>query len=403
MSYNGWKEVKLGDISKIRGGKRLPKGVNLLKEKNSHPYIRVRDLGNKNLCLNGNFEYVDNETQEKISRYIVNTGDIVISIVGTIGLISKIDKSLNTANLTENCVKLVDLINVNSDYLYYYLLSEKGQYEIQKGTVGAVQAKLPIKNIQAINVILPSMEEQKAIATTLSCLDDKIEINNRINKNLEEMAQAIFKSWFVDFEPFQDGEFEDSELGRIPKGWRVGPLEECIELFDSKRIPLSTKQRKSMRKIYPYYGAASLIDYVEDFIFDGVYVLLGEDGTVVDGKGFPILQYVWGKFWVNNHAHVLKGKRGFNEASLYILLKNTSVQGLVTGAVQPKISQANLKSLKVLIPTHEKLSEYNNLVASIFAEKMRGYEENQTLASIRDTLLPKLMSGEIRVPIEEVQ
>jgi type I restriction enzyme S subunit len=291
----------------------------------------------------------------------------------------------------------------NRNNLYLFYLLKHNVKNLKKTESGTVFGGVNKKDIMGLSVMwTPNLQEQKTIAATLSCLDDKIELNNRINKTLEEMAQAIFKSWFVDFEPFQNGEFIDSELGKIPKGWRVGTLDEIIELFDSKRIPLSSRKREKMQKVYPYYGATSLMDYVDDYIFDGVYVLLGEDGTVIDGKGYPILQYVWGKFWVNNHAHVLKGKNGFSEESLYILLKNTNVKSIVTGAVQLKINQSNLKSVKVIIPSVDKIAEFNYLIARFFAEKRRLSEENQILISVRDALLPKLMSGEVRVPIEEV-
>ena len=180
-----WKKVKLGDISSIKGGKRLPKGINLIIEPNKHPYIRVRDLGNfKYLELSPSYVYVDEVTQKQLSRYIVNSGDIIISIVGTIGLIGKVGESLNSANLTENCVKLVGVKNVDTDFLYYFLKSPIGQSEIAKGTVGAVQAKLPIKNIQNISILLPPLNIQKEISAILSSLDDKIALNQRINDNL---------------------------------------------------------------------------------------------------------------------------------------------------------------------------------------------------------------------------
>lgn len=132
----------------------------------------------------------------------------------------------------------------------------------------------------------------------------------------------------------------------LPAGWRVGTVGEIIEIHDSKRIPLSGAQRAKMEKrIYPYYGAASLMDYVDEYIFDGKYLLLGEDGTVVNDAGYPVLQYVWGQFWVNNHAHILTGKLGFNVESLFLLFKHTPVKSIVTGAVQPKISQQCLALL----------------------------------------------------------
>ena len=184
----------------------------------------------------------------------------------------------------------------------------------------------------------------------------------------------------------------------MPDGWRIGTVGEIIEIHDSKRIPLSSAERMKMeKKIYPYYGASSLMDYVDNYIFDGKYLLLGEDGTVVDDAGYPILQYVWGKFWVNNHAHILTGKLGFNVESLYMFFKQTQVKSIVTGAVQPKISQANLRSIQVVIPPKNVLKEYNNLVEPMFALLRKNEEENKFLTILRDTLLPKLMSGEINV------
>lgn len=189
--------VKLGDVATVKGGKRLPKGTNLITTPNSHPYIRVRDLNNQStLELNDDFEYVDDETQKTISRYIVGAGDIVLSIVGTIGLVAIIGESLHKANLTENCVKLTQLDGVDRDYLYYFLKSGLGQAEIAKGTVGAVQAKLPIKNIQNIDVILPDIETQKRISSILHSIDDKISINQKINDNLQQQVAALFSKFY---------------------------------------------------------------------------------------------------------------------------------------------------------------------------------------------------------------
>ena len=192
-------EVKLGDVAAVKGGKRLPKGINLITKPNTHPYIRVRDLsGKRTLELDSSFEFVDDETQKSISRYTVNDGDIVLSIVGTIGLVAIVGKSLNEANLTENCVKLTSLSGVDRDFLYYFLKSPYGQQEITRGTVGAVQAKLPIKNIQDITIPLPDELTQSKIAAVLSSLDTKIETNQKINDNLLQQAVAIYREWFLD-------------------------------------------------------------------------------------------------------------------------------------------------------------------------------------------------------------
>ena len=184
----------------------------------------------------------------------------------------------------------------------------------------------------------------------------------------------------------------------MPAGWKKGTVGDIVDIHDSKRIPLSGAQRdKMIKRVYPYYGAASLMDYVDEYIFDGIYLLLGEDGTVVDEYGYPILQYVWGQFWVNNHAHILTGKNGYSVESLMLLFKRTPVISIVTGAVQPKISQANLRSIPVVIPPADALSSFNLLIAPMFDEIRKNVDQNKVLAQLRDSLLPKLMSGELDV------
>lgn len=388
MTLNNWKESTIGDIAKYANAR-----------------INTRDL------TLVNYVSTENMLPEKAGKRgasSVPRGNAIQFRAGQT-LISNIRpyfKKIWYASVDGGCsadVLVFDVIDeIDGKYFFYFLNQDEFFDYVMGGSKGTKMPRGDKQQILMYPFKYPTKKEQKNISGTLTCLDDKIELNNRINKSLEEMAQAIFKSWFVDFEPFHDGEFEDSELGMIPKGWRVGVLEEMIELYDSKRIPLSSRKREPMKKTYPYYGATSLMDYVEDYLFVGLYILLGEDGTVMDSKGFPILQYVWGKFWVNNHAHVLKGKNGFNEDSLYMVLRNTNIQGIVTGAVQLKINQANLKSVKVIIPSLEAVIRFNNLIEPLFAEKRRSFEETQKLTELRDSLLPKLMSGEIRVPTEEV-
>ena len=139
------------------------------------------------------------------------------------------------------------------------------------------------------------------------------------------------------------------------------------------------------------------MDYVDRYLFDGIYLLLGEDGTVVDSKGFPILQYVEGKFWVNNHAHIITGKNGFTGETLYLLFSLTNVQSIVTGAVQPKISQANLSKVPVIIPSMAELEAFDSVIQPIFAQIRNLRAENDRLAVTRNTLLPRLISGELDV------
>ena len=243
-----------------------------------------------------------------------------------------------------------------------------------------ILSRLPIQ--------VPTYGEQEKIGDILYSFDKKIKLNHRINENLFQQAQALYKGRFIDMMPFD---------GSMPEDWHCGTVSEIIELHDSKRIPLSSRERANLAKIYPYYGATSVMDYVDRYLFDGIYLLLGEDGTVVDSKGFPILQYVEGKFWVNNHAHIITGKNGFSVELLYLLFSLTSVQSIVTGAVQPKISQANLNKVPVIIPSGGELKAFDATIQSLFAQIRNLRAENNRLVATRDTLLPKLMSGELDV------
>ena len=279
--------------------------------------------------------------------------------------------------------------HITDPYFVYYLICSPEVRDVAiKSMVGSSgRQRVQTDVIRNMEILFPDLETQIKISSVLRVIDDKISINNKINNNLLEQAQTLYKQHF----PYS---IEDE----LPRDWCIGTIGDIIEIHDSKRIPLSGSDRMKMeKKIYPYYGAASLMDYVDNYIFDGKYLLLGEDGTVVDDAGYPILQYVWGQFWVNNHAHILTGKLGYNVESLYMLFKQTSVKSIVTGAVQPKISQANLRSIRVVIPPEQNLKEYNTIVEPMFS-LIRAYEEEcKSLAILRDTLLPKLMSGEIDV------
>ena len=184
--------VKLGSLADVKGGKRLPKGANLMSIPNSHPYIRVRDLNDVVFAsLSANYEYVDDETQKAISRYITTTDDVLISIVGTVGLTAIVDKSLNMANLTENCVKVTKLHGISPEYLLLYLRSQHGSEEIKKGTVGAVQAKLPIKNIQALSVPLLPQSDLQLLNDTLKILFHQLSINIAESKCLTDIRDSL--------------------------------------------------------------------------------------------------------------------------------------------------------------------------------------------------------------------
>ena len=351
-------------------------------------------LSAKNVTQNG-FLFADNQfiTQEKdelLNKGKLKRGDIVITTRGTVGNVAIYSEEVPYDNIRINSGMLIIRCGngIDSYYLYQVLRSKWFYNQILSIQSGSAQPQLPKSHFLKMVIPIPDMNTQNKIAGILSSVGNKIALNTAINENLEQQAQAIFKSWFVDFEPFGGG---------MPDDWRFGTASEIIELHDYKRIPLSGSKRDKMEKIYPYYGATSRMDYVDNYIFDGIYLLLGEDGTVIDGNGFPILQYVYGKFWVNNHAHIITGKLGYTVESLYLLFSLTNIKHIVTGAVQQKISQANLKKVPVIIPDVQILREFDCVVQPIFAAIRNYRDESQRLSALRDTLLPKLMNGEIDV------
>ena len=268
--------------------------------------------------------------------------------------------------------------NNNTDYMFLYYLLKYNKDKIEHLGSGTTFKEVSGSTMRGVEVRVPaSLEEQKQIASVLTALDDKIEKNAEVNENLLQQAQALYKDRFVDMQPFD---------GVMPADWHLGTVSEIIELHDSKRIPLSSRERANLAKIY-----------VDKYLFDGTYLLLGEDGTVVDSMGFPILQYVEGKFWVNNHAHIITGKNGFTVETLYLLFSLTNVQSIVTGAVQPKISQANLNKVPVIIPSEAELSAFDSIAQPFFAQIRNLRAENDRLAAARDTLIPQLMSGALDV------
>ena len=389
-----WKEVRLGDVcSELSDGlHKAPKFI----VNGEYIFVNAKNLYNGYILDNDPTKKTSHEEYLKYKKPL-GKHSILYSIDGTIGNIAKYRG--------EKCVlgKGACYINCNpeiveSSYLYYQLQSPHFKSYIHLMSTGSTIKHISLKTMRDYVFELPSLEDQRHIASILSSLDRKIELNNKINADLEEMAQAIFKNWFVDFEPFKDGKFVDSELGMIPEGWKVGGLFDIAEIFDKKRKPLSGNVREKMDKIYPYYGATSCMDYVDDYIFDGIYTLIGEDGSVVKENGLPYMQYVWGKMWVNNHAHILQGKNGYSTEMIHALLSITNIKFLVTGAVQAKLSQGNMQKIFVAIPPKNVLDEIRPVIDNLYSKIRINTDENSRLSLLRDTLLPRLMSGELEVP-----
>ena len=248
MSSDAVQLLKIGDFAQVKGGKRMPAGTALVSVKTQHPYLRIVDFKDGSIDKS-NLQYVPDEVFPSVSRYIISSNDLYISIVGTIGLVGKVPVELSGANLTENAAKIcqIDSTVMNRDYLGYFLRSEMGQGAISSMTVGSTQPKLALFRIEQIDVPCPALDIQESIVSVLNALDDRITLLRETNTTLEAIAQALFKSWFVDFDPvhakmqgrapegmdeataalFPDS-FEESELGPVPKGWKLVPFGQLL-------------------------------------------------------------------------------------------------------------------------------------------------------------------------------
>ena len=389
-----WKEVTLGEVSsKIGDGLH---GTPKYDDEGSYYFINGNNLNCGKIIIKDDTKRVGIDEFVKNQKEL-NEQTILVSINGTIGNVAKYNNEpciLGKSACYINVIKKVD-----KEFIYYVLTSVNFKRNITNEATGTTIKNVSLKQMREYKFNIPcNLADQRRIASILSSLDRKIELNNKINADLEEMAQAIFKNWFVDFEPFKDGKFVNSELGMIPEGWKVGTLFDIAEIFDKKRKPLSGNVREKMDKIYPYYGATSCMDYVDDYIFDGIYTLIGEDGSVVKENGLPYMQYVWGKMWVNNHAHILQGKNGYSTEMIHALLSITNIKFLVTGAVQAKLSQGNMQKILVAIPPKNVLDEIRPVIDNLYSKLRINTDESSRLSLLRDTLLPRLMSGEIEVP-----
>ena len=241
------------------------------------------------------------------------------------------------------------------EYLEMYLSRSEFDREAVFYAIGGVRGSLEWSDFCDMQLPVPPIEEQRRIVSEYQTVERRIANNEALIQKLEETAQAIYHHTFV----------EGIDEENLPEGWRKGCLEEVTICFDSKRKPVAGYDRTGKKSIYPYYGATSIMDYVDDYIFDGEYILMGEDGSVVTEDGKPYLQYVRGKIWVNNHAHILQGKGLYNNNILYWSLNNTIIQNYITGAVQLKLNQQNMNSIPVIIPDENTLIKIQKILNQI--------------------------------------
>ena len=310
---------------------------------------------------------------ENSSTKILSKGDIIISARGTVGELAIIPSDMA---FNQSCYGLRAKDFVDSCFLYYLL--KQSVNILKHNTDGSVFDTITRETFENISVKLPPLPTQQKIAAILSSLDDKIELNNKINTNLEQQAGALFKNWFVDFEPFG---------GKMPEGWKVGKLSDVAEITSGKRPPM--KQSNYSKDVsIPLVGAASVMGYTNQVLYNEPILITGRVGT------HGVIQRFSTECWPSDNTLVIKSK--YYEY-VYQIMSNIDYDNMNRGSTQPLITQSDLGKVECIIPDEKNLNKFEQLMAILFSKVHKNQQENHKLANIRDTLLPKLMNGEIEV------
>ena len=407
-----WKEVRLGDVIDYKKGFAFKSSM----YKSTGTYIvRVSDTTansvDVSLC-----NCISPELAHQYTDYSLKTKDIIIATVGSwptnpasiVGKVVRVPESANNALLNQNAVRIRSNGIVDSDYIYYLLKEEHfSKYLVGIAQGSANQASITLKDIFGYSFSAPSeIKDQRRIASILSSLDRKIELNNKINADLEEMAQAIFKNWFVDFEPFKDGKFVDSELGMIPEGWKVGTLTEIASYMNGlamqKFPPENDEDSLPVLKIKElgqgFCGTDS--DRCSCNIKDECKI---HNGDVIFSWSGTLLVDVWCGGDCGLNQHLFKVTSNDYPKWFYYYWTKHHLQEFIhiakdKAVTMGHIKRGHLEEALVAIPDNDSMEKAHELFEPILSKMISLRLENSRLSLLRDTLLPRLMSGELEVP-----
>ena len=393
----------------------MSSGISSTKEQAGHgaPFVSFSTVFNNYFLPDELFDLMDtNEKEQEI--YSIKAGDV---------LITRTSETID--ELAMSCVAVKDYPKATYSgftkrlrpkkegiaypkYMAFYFRSELFRKAVTNNAFMTLRASFNEDIFTFLDVYLPIYEEQVRIGDMLYAVECKIQKNKEINDYLEEMAKTIYDYWFVQFDfPDENGNPYKSSGGKmifckelnrnIPQNWEYTSVGNITKCLDSDRIPLSSHQREEMKGTIPYYGATGIMDYVNRPIFSGDFVLLAEDGSVMDDNGNPILQRISGDVWINNHTHVLQPVNGYSCRLLYLLLKNIPVSMIKTGSIQLKINQANLNSYNILNIHKEIRTQFINQIEPMDTKIIQLQKENNILVQTRDWLLPILMNGQATI------
>ena len=415
-----WKTYKLGGlpIQFIDGdrGKNYPKGDDF-SEVGHCLFLNAGNVTKNGWNFDGNV-YISEEKDNLLRNGKLERGDIVLTTRGTVGNVVLYSDDIPYKHIRINS-GMVIIRNNNTcynPYLYQYLRSYSFLKQVQQFQSGSAQPQIPISTLKKLTISLPPLAEQKRIADILSAIDDKIELNRRINANLEQQAQALYKSWFVDFEfpneegkPYKSsgGKMQESELGLIPKGWNIDKLgnKVVIKRGGSPRPIQDFLALKGLRWLKISDATAEPSPYIykiKEFIKEeglSKTVFLNKGELVLSNSATPGLPKLLGLDTCIHDGWLYFPKSDFSKEYLFelFLFEREKILSQANGSVFSNLKTDILKALTIIVPQENVLNRFQNIISQIFRSIQQKQEEIISLTTLRDTLLPKLMSGEITV------
>lgn len=401
--------VTIGEIAKVKGGKRLPQGAELIEEATAHPYLRIVDFRDDGLD-DVNVKFISPEVHAAISRYTIGVRDVYVSIAGTIGRVGMVPTRLDGANLTENAAKVCEIDDrALPQFIMYFLRCKDGQDQLAARAGGAAQPKLALYRIETVEVPLPPLPTQQRIAAILSAYDDLIENNTRRIAILEEMARRLYEEWFVHFRfpGHETAEFD----GDLPRGWRAVTLADVASVNPEAIKPKSAPER--VRYIDIASVSPGRIDTVQELSFSeapGRARRIVRDGDVIwscvrpNRRSFALVLDPADDTVASTGFAVLRA----GAVPFSYLYCATSTDAFVdyltnnaTGAAYPAVKQSDFERAELLMPSASALAAFDQAALPLLRLSDALHRKNANLRAQRDLLLPKLVSGEIDVSNQE--
>lgn len=411
-----WKEVRLGDVCTRVCSGGTPKSTNLSYYGGEIPWLNTKEI-DFNRIYSTEKTITDSGLNNSSAKWIVPNTVTVAMYGATAGksCIVKVPMTTNQAccNLTIN--------DEVADYEFVYYTLKNDYTTLASLANGGAQQNLNAQIIKDYVLQMPSLADQRRIASILSSLDRKIELNNKINADLEEMAQAIFKNWFIDFEPFKDGKFVDSELGMIPEGWKVSQIADIPHILETGKRPKGGAVEKGIPSVgaehvkgmcaYDYsktkYINCEFAAKLKTGKINGYELMIYKDGGKpgyfipnfsIFGEGYP-----FENCYLNEHVFKLDfdGNKEFN-IFCYFFFKTEQIMSYFNAqgakAAIPGINKKDVENIYIFSPDNESVIKFGEFAYPLFKQMLKNAIENRTLSTLRDTLLPRLMSGELEVP-----